>query len=274
LSVLLFCASVCKTSYTVTMQHLIFSILSLSLIACRPPQAPETLDDLSSFLYEHTWDDDEEYLLVGLTNLEVWLQGHMSELGEVTNLSQEAVSSLEGDDRDVTGLIGAAVGYDVEFPVEDIILAVTYDDPTTMYPELYDYYDRTFIQGEDCFATRECNHIEFDVHSKQYLPLGIELEATFRTQYHWVETEFGLAAVQRVWTREPPIINKDWLTVDQEYFLSVTMPLANGRSRRVASMWVIAEMGNLDVPEGMALSITIDSMLETQDHLNEYLGSK
>jgi hypothetical protein len=106
------------------------------------------------------------------------------------------------------------------------------------------------------------------------MPLGIELEATFRTQYHWVDLESGPAVVQRVWTREPPIINKDWLTVDQEYFLSVMMSLPDGRSRRIASMWVIAELGNIDVPEGMALSITIDSMLETQDLLNEYLGSK
>jgi hypothetical protein len=259
------------------MKYLAISFLALSLLACRPPQAPETLDDLSSFLYEHTWDEDAEYLSVGLDNLEVWLQSHMSELGEgyeVTNLSQEAVSSLEGDDRDVTGLIGAAVGYDIEFPVEDVIMAMVYDDPSIMYPELYDYYDRTFLQGEDCFATRECSRVEFDVHSRQYMPLGIELEATFRTQYHWVDLESGPAVVQRVWTREPPIINKDWLTVDQEYFLSVMMSLPDGRSRRIASMWVIAELGNIDVPEGMALSITIDSMLETQDLLNEYLGSK
>jgi hypothetical protein len=259
------------------MQYLSYSILILTLFACRPPQAPKTLDDLSSFLYEHVWDDDEDFLEVGLENLELWLQDHMSELGEgyeITNLSQEAVSGLEGDDRDVTGLIGAAVGYEVEFPVEDIVLAMTYDDPVEIYPGVYEYYDRTYIQGEDCFATRECNHLEFDVHSNAFMPLGLELEATFRAQYHWVETELGLASVQRVWTREPPIINKDWLTVDQEYFLAVTMPLPNGRSRRVESMWVIAEMGNIDVPEGMALSITIDSMLKSQEYLNEYLGSK
>jgi len=228
-------------------------------------------------LYEHAWDEDEVYLEVGLSNLELWLVDHMSELGEgyeVTNLSQEAVSSLEGDDRDVTGLLGAAVGYDFEFPVEDVTLAMVYDDPSIMYPEIYDYYDRTFLQGEECFATRECSRAEFDVHSRQYMPLGIELEATFRTQYHWVEMESGLAVVQRVWTREPPIINKDWLTVDQEYFLSVTLSLPDGRSRRVASMWVIAELGDIDVPEAMALSITIDSMLETKDLMNEYLGSK
>ena len=46
---------------------------ALALVACGPPEAPETLDDLSSFLFEHVWDEDEEYLEVGLANLSAWL---------------------------------------------------------------------------------------------------------------------------------------------------------------------------------------------------------
>ena len=75
---------------------------SLALIACGPPEAPETLDDLSSFLFEHVWDEDEVYLEVGLANLSEWLEDNFEathEGYEVTNLSQEAVTSLVVHDR-------------------------------------------------------------------------------------------------------------------------------------------------------------------------------
>ena len=47
---------------------------ALLCVACRPPEAPETLDDLASYLFEHTWDEDERYLQPGLSNLEAWLE--------------------------------------------------------------------------------------------------------------------------------------------------------------------------------------------------------
>ena len=253
---------------------LIPTILSMG---CRPPEAPSTLDDLSSFLFEHTWDEEADYLEVGAENLTLWLVDNMEATNdgyEVTNLSAEAVATLEGEMRNVDGLIGAAVAYDIEHPPVDVIRAMAYHDPLDMYPDTYEYYDRSYIQGEDCFHDRDCDRIDYEVHSLAYLPLGIEVTANFRTQYHWVDMEHGLGAVQRTWTRSPPEINKSWLSLEQEYFLAVTIPLEGGRSRRVESMWVIAELSNMDVPEGMALSMTIDAMKQTQEHLNNYLGGE
>ena len=83
------------------MKLVLFS-LSLLGVACGPPEAPETLDDLSSFLFEHVWDEDEAYLEVGIANLSTWLETNFEATHEgysVQNLSQEAVESLEGDER-------------------------------------------------------------------------------------------------------------------------------------------------------------------------------
>ena len=64
-----------------------------------------------------------------------------------------------------------------------------------------------------------------------------------------------------------------WLTVDQQYYMAVSFPKADGTTRRVESMWVKAELGNADVPEGMALNMTIDTMLETGPKLEAYFES-
>jgi hypothetical protein len=246
------------------------------LVACGPPQAPETLDDLSSFLFEHTWDEDEAYLEVGIENLDTWLDTHFeatAEGYEVTNLSQEAVASLEGDGRTVDGLMGAAVGYDVAYPSEDIVLAMAFEDPLILYPGDYEVYTRDYQTDTECFKTIECKTLEFFQHVIVNYPLGIQIEADSRTQYHWVETQHGWSGVYRNWSRSPPVINKSWLTVDQQYYVAVSIPKADGTTRRVEAMWVKAEIGNANVPEGMALNMTINTMKKTGPKLEAYFES-
>jgi len=245
-------------------------------VACGPPEAPKTLDDLSSFLFEHVWDANEDYLVVGIENLDTWLKDNFESTEDgysVTNLTQEAVATLEGDGRSVEGLMGAAVGYDVPYPAEDIVLAMAFDDPMLLYPGDYEVYTRDYKSDTECFKTRDCMTLEFFQHVQAFYPLGIEIETDSRTQYHWVETEHGWSGVYRNWSRSPPTINKSWLTVDQQYYMAVSIPKADGTTRRVEAMWVIAEIGDASVPEGMALNMTIDAMKTTGPKLTAYFAS-
>jgi len=256
--------------------RILFCVLPLLGVACGPPDAPETLDDLSSFLFEHVWDEDEAYLEVGIDNLVEWLDTNFEETHEgysVQNLSQEAVESLEGDERSVEGLIGAAVGYDIGYPTDQVVKAMVFEDPLILYPGDYEMYERDYQTDTECFRTRECLTLEFLQHVVVNYPLGIQVDAQSRTQYHWVETKHGWAAVYRNWSRWPPDINVGWLSVDQQYYMAVSFPKADGTTRRVESMWVKAELGNADVPEGMALNMTIDTMLGTGPKLEAYFES-
>ena len=56
--------------------------------------------------------------------------------------------------------------------------------------------------------------------------------------------------------------------------MAVSMPKADGTTRRVEAMWVKAEIGSADVPEGMALNMTIDTMLSTGPKLEAYFENK
>ena len=148
---------------------------SLLVVACRPPEAPETLDELASYLFEHTWDEDERYLQPGLANLEAWLQEHFEETSEgyeVTNISAEAVSSVALEDRDLTDLIGAAVGYDVALPADQVVDLMLYEDPVAMFPGDYDAYDREFLSNEECFRDRSCLTTELYVSVVANYPLN------------------------------------------------------------------------------------------------------
>ena len=58
----------------------------------------------------------------------------------------------------------------------------------------------------------------------------------------------------------------DWLKVTQQYYLAVTLPQEDGRTRRVESMWMEAELLNANIPEGMALNMTIDTMAKLENN--------
>ena len=259
------------------MKRIFLPFLSVCTIACGPPDAPETLDDLSSFLFEHVWDEDEAYLEVGLANLSAWLDDNFESTHEgygVTNLSQEAVSTLEGDERSVEGLMGAAVGYDVAYSTDEVVMAMAFEDPLVLYPGDYEVYTRDYQTETECFKSRDCLTMEFFQHVIVNYPLGIQIEADSRTQYHWVPTPHGWAGVYRNWSRSPPDLNKSWLTVDQQYYMAVSMPKADGTTRRVEAMWVKAGIGDANVPEGMALNMTIDTMLSTGPKLEAYFEAQ
>ena len=61
--------------------------------------------------------------------------------------------------------------------------------------------------------------------------------------------------------------------MDQHYYMAVSIPKADGTTRRVEAMWVKSEIGDADVPEGMALNMTINTMKETGPQLEAYFQS-
>jgi hypothetical protein len=242
----------------------------------RPPDAPESLDELCSYIYEHVMDEEDEYLVAGLENLVPWLEEHFEETYEgytITNLSQEAVLSLDGVERDLTSLLGAAVGFDMEAKVAEVVHALLSEDMGEIFEGTYDTYEREFSTDRDCFLDRECDSVELDIHVVANYPLGLEVEATSRVQYRRVEIDGEEAIVQRTWMLEPGESNKDWLTIDQQYFLSVNLP-RDGATRRVDAMWVKAFLGEGDVPENFALQVAIDTMRSTGESIDAYLASR
>ena len=235
------------------------------------------MDDLASYLFEHTWDEDDRFLAPGIQNLDAWLVDHFVETSEgyeVTNISAEAVASVTEESRDLEGLIGAAVGYDVAIASHEVVDLLLFYDPVEVFPSEYSYYEREFLSDAECFRERSCPKVELNVSLVANYPLGITGESETRLQYHWIDTVNGPAAVQRSWTRWQPTISVDWLKVTQQYYLAVTLPQEDGRTRRVESMWMEAELLNANIPEGMALNMTIDTMAKTGEQLEAYVSGE
>ena len=87
------------------------SSLLLLLWGCRPPpDAPQNLDDLMSYLFEHTRDERPDAMIAGIENLSLWLESHLEETFDgyrVTNLSSESVANLDDRTHNLDGQVGA-----------------------------------------------------------------------------------------------------------------------------------------------------------------------
>ena len=185
-----------------------YSSIVLLFWGCRaPPDAPQNLDDLMSYLFEHTLDDRPDALVAGVENLTTWLESHLEETFDgyrVTNLSPESVAFLDDQERDLEGQIGAAVGYDVLYPFEQVSSVLVATDPMELYPDVYQAHERTYLSDFDCFVDKSCDSLSFESTTTFNYPLSLEIETTSRTDYRWLELNNDqYASIQRVWMMEP-----------------------------------------------------------------------
>ena len=255
---------------------------------CRkPPEAPTKLDELCKYMYTHMGDEDDDYLAAGVVNLNVWLDNpdNMAATTEgylIQNLDQETVNNLDDEERDLTDLVGAAVGNDSAFTASEVVNTIVLDDQGQVFPDTYTLYEREWIapytdKAPSCFddMDEECMYAEAENHSIANYPLGLEAESWSRAQYRWIETDDGMAMVHRTWMNEPVILNKDWISLDHQFYLTVTIPQANGKARRLQGMWMVAQLGeDAGVPESLALSMVISSMQSTAETIETWTAAQ
>ena len=249
---------------------------AVALAACsRPPEAPTELEELCAFLYEHLPDEDPEALSVAVDNLERWLDGELEGLVEgytVATMSQAALDALEGDhERDATAMVGGAVGTVSDFGVGDIVATIMLEDPLEVYPEQYHQWDRTFRDDPACFVGRDCESILYDNATEAALPLNLRMASENTAQYRWVEASIGATVVSRSWIAAPARDNLGVLRVQDQHYLSVTMP-HGGELVRVQAVWADAEIIGLEVPEATALNMLISSMISQDEAMYAWLA--
>jgi hypothetical protein len=246
------------------------------LVGCGPAEAPEELDQLTGFLFVHAQDEDLKQLDAGFVNLRKWMNNHLAETKEgftVNNLSQKEANELDACERNITGLIGAAVATESAFGVVPVV-GVTVAGPTMeVFPGFLTYQRENILNDADCFMDQSCELLHYDTYSVKQFPLGIEASVNNRTQHRWIETDQGTAHISRSWLMQPLRATPNWLQVRQQFYLSAMIPWKEGKSIRLQALWAITELGDAPVPESTALNIAIDEMKSDAAIIENWLYS-
>ena len=256
------------------MRPLFVSAVLCTTVACKPPpDAPDALEDLASYIYHHTGNEDVAYVQAGLENLEVWLDGNLAEAVEgytIYNLADEAVDSLDGTDRSVDDLIGAAVASTSTYDVDTLAEAIIMGDFSEISPGSYEVYERTFDGDRSCFISRECDRIDAHTYSESKWAGLVEIITENEIQFRWVETEMGWMMIQRNWLAYEAIGSCCDIVVHDMYFLSILLPY-NSVSNRLQATWFDVDYGILPITEDAAKNLIVKSMSGSAEDLEVWL---
>jgi hypothetical protein len=252
--------------------------LTLALLACKPVEkAPVEFDELCAFLYAHALDDDPELLGDGLANLHAWLADHPEEPLEgyaVADLDEDLIASLPGRERAPGDVKGAAVLTESPYAPDALASVLLLEDQLAVFPDTYTVFDRTYdLADPTCFADDPgCELVVTENHMIVSMPLSIVMDTETVGEFRWAPSPFGRALLNRNRFTRPAELSVDWLTVDDQFFLSVTMPREGGGAWRVQMTWVVAELLGGGVPEGTALRMTINGLRNADEELYGYIG--
>ena len=253
------------------------SLLSLALLtACRPPEAPDTIEEMMVYGFTHH-ADDEAHIIALADKLIPFMEAHEAELAEgyeVSSLTTEDLAAAEVSADAVDGVVGAAVGMFYTVDLDAVAFGLSYPDQDEIF-ESYVEFERTQESPRACFLDRTCpTHDSMsEVHAS--LGLGIEMWNEFSQDLRWVESEeHGRLLVVRVLGPTPVQFNIDFLQVHQQYSFSFVYQHDDGAASRVQAIWVDGEVVNGDMPESTALNLGISTMVNSAEDLDAWLVAR
>ncbi|MCO4746145.1 MAG: hypothetical protein KC912_15215 [Proteobacteria bacterium] len=146
---------------------LVLAVLASVGCSKAPPPANPSFDDALSYTFR-TFNGDEVDIAYAMRQLETQIYLGMDVEADrerdralsPSELSEDDVFDIDRPDRPLADAIPVSVAtlsaHDPS-PHAEIQMAV---DQTPVEPYSPDYYDRTFLEGEDCFADRSCARME------------------------------------------------------------------------------------------------------------------
>ncbi len=254
--------------------HLV-PVLLLAAGCRQVPPAPEELDELCGYLFAHFDEEHPDAVEQGLYNLDTWLLANLEETFEgysVTNLSEETVNALDDRARNTDAMIGGAVGTESPYPPYALGIPQLVDDQEELFPDSHDLYERTYLTETECFVDVKCDVAEVQNYIEDTYPIIGSVITNNHGQYRWVETDKGLAWVQRTWFDEPAVDEKDWIEIRDQYYLNVLLPYGDG-TLTLQSMWVEAYWDGLPVSENQAQLLLISQMQNVYTQIGAYVES-
>ena len=246
------------------------------LLACSAPiEAPEDLNDLLSYVFLHTMDEEDAALRAGLENMSLFAQDNQKELQEgfaVSHLSQEALDSTPEDFIEDPDLYGVAVQYEVPFSSRDIAYCNTAVNGADVYTANYLSYERENLSELDCFLAQECPTFRFRSTIESSLPFGVEMISRYINELRWIEYGEDMAFVQRSWMEGEAESTADWAKMTANFYIGVVFPTSSGETQTIAASWAAVLLGDFSIPDDIAKGEAINGLKKNGEDLTNWLS--
>ena len=245
--------------------------LLLLLLACKPIEAPQDLEELVVFGFDHL--DDDGYPEATAGELIPLADDQFTDLQDGYE-----VNALSADDLELAGVenpgtpdvIGALGGVDYTHTVNEVVRLLTRGDKEDLYEDepVYDLLDAGDV---DCFVAMTCDTLEQRItEGTDVAILGVSTR-TYTQQYRWVQDDdLGPLVLIRTLNPDGMTFDVDWLKVYQQYAFIALFPEGD-HARRVETFWVDAEFIGMDVPENTAVNQAVGQMAGQAEQVDELI---
>jgi hypothetical protein len=246
--------------------------LALPPIGCTVVDAPETLEELVVFGFEH-FDEDASYLEAMGENLFPRVDEHLEELAEgyhVDELDEGHLTAAGVESPDAVSIIGALGAAHYTHGIEGALCGVVYPDKGEIFDN-YLAYDMDDDGNLDCFLAGECDRYETTAVQTVEVPVLGEATQTVRRDFRWIRPRGSTPfVVARSLAPEPIEFSTTLMAVDQQYALVIMVPHEAG-TRRIETFWVEARVLGMDVPEYFAVTSAVTEMQDQADRIDGWL---
>ncbi len=249
------------------------SALALTATACKVEDAPEDLETLVVYGFEHMGDEDDRPIVevaAGLPPLADAQQEALEEGFRVGNLTAVHLEAAGVEAAEVTDIIGALGRVNYSHDLDSVVDALTLTEKVGNF-EQYIEYDVLEQTDRDCFLAHECPTLFQEVHELAEAGILGEAERTFTIEHRWVQTEAGdIAMAMRTVSPDPVEFNTSLANVFQQYAF-VLIYEQDGAAVRAETFWVDAEVIGLNVPDNFAVSQAVNSMGTAAERVDLYI---
>jgi hypothetical protein len=212
-------------------------VITLLLLGCTappPPSAPAELEDLCPALYAD--QPDAAALAVDVPALDAWLAGSWDPTVagyQLPPLTEDDVAGLARPDRPLADALGGAGAAASSHTLAQHIAFVLEPDQSVVNPGDYAKFDRTFLEGGDCFAAGDCDVLRTWNDIVKTAAFGVEIPYAYEKDYRRVrftdaDGDVREAVVSRGWVEEVSLSDDEANGILQSYNLDVFIAPADG----------------------------------------------
>ena len=205
--------------------------------------APPELEDLAPDLYGN--QEDVPLLTLGLTSLSAWMASRekVDDGYILPSLPEDAVLDINPPpDTFLSDTLGGFADVQSSATLQQHVDFILLPDQTVVDPGDYSKFDRTFLEGEDCFGDGSCDRLVTVNDMVKTAAFGVTLPYIYfkdyqRTTFEDADGQTRDAVVSRGWIEAEGWDEEHSNGVVQSYTLDVFQESAEGTVHRSQALW-------------------------------------
>lgn len=251
---------------------------SLWMLSCAPSlePPPEDYDSLLRYLFTHMMEESTTDVAEGAEQLiELVADEEVRKRGEqghsLASLSDASVDGLDETPRTADDLMGLGVLTVSPHSPVDIACTLIWEDFGEIVKENFEAYSREFDEDPTCFCTQTCTSANASSDTKSNWAGLIQMEASYRIQFRWLDSAAGPVLLHRFWLKEPAG-EPGGVNMQSNFYLGVTFADGTGGATRVHASWFAVDLGTLNGAEDLVFGSTIDTIRNDAKRIDDWIS--